>query len=90
MRDLPDTVHAYTRTTTFSSAKIPPGLLRDHETKVGVWGVINLVSGSLKYHVPSRNESHLLRPGHPGIVEPTVAHCVESIGDASFFIEFYR
>lgn len=65
MRDLPDTVHAYTRTTTFSSAKIPPGLLSDHETKVGVWGVINLVSGSLKYHVPSRNESHLLRHALP-------------------------
>ena len=90
MRDPPGTVHAYTRTTTFPSARIPRALQSDHETKGGVWGVINVVSGSFKYHVPSRNELHLLRPGHPGIVEPTVAHRVEPIGDASFFIEFYR
>jgi len=32
----------------------------------------------------------MLRPGHPGIVEPTIAHRVEPIGDATFFIEFYR
>ncbi|MFP6731589.1 MAG: DUF1971 domain-containing protein [Alphaproteobacteria bacterium] len=90
MRDLPDTVRAYRRTTKFPSAGIPPALLNDHETKEGVWGVINVVSGSLRYHIPSRNESHMLRPGHPGIVEPTIAHRVEPIGDATFFIEFYR
>ena len=57
MRNLPDTVKAYMRTTTFPSARIPPALLSDHDTKEGVWGVINVVSGSLNYHVPPRNES---------------------------------
>lgn len=91
---LPDGLECYKRTPDFTEATVPPGLLKDHSTKEGTWGLIHVTSGSLGYVVtdPRRPSSErlLTRDTPPGVVEPTMLHHVEPLGAVSFFVEFYR
>lgn len=90
MNTLPKGLHAYRRTPVFTESTVPAGLLKDHDTKPGVWGVIHVVSGRLCYSIPSRGESVTLSPERPGIVEQTVPHHVSPLGAVSFYVEFWR
>jgi tellurite resistance-related uncharacterized protein len=38
MKALPKTVVAYKKTPEFTELTLPAGLLKDHQTKEGVWG----------------------------------------------------
>lgn len=81
----------YKRTRDFDQRSIPDGLRKDHSTKPGVWGVIHVLAGRLRYIVelPLACE-RLLEPGVPGIVVPEVLHRVVAEGEARFFVEFHR
>ena len=90
---LPKGVMPYKRTPSFTEATVPAALLGEHSTKVGVWGLITIENGLLRYHVtdPRREPSvELLTPSRPGIVEPTMIHRVEPVGSVRFHVEFYR
>jgi tellurite resistance-related uncharacterized protein len=89
--ELPATVTAYKRTADFDQDSIPAGLRKDHSTKPGVWGVIHVVSGRLRYIVePPLAGEHVLDPSRPGIVVPEVLHRVVPEGDVRFYVEFHR
>ena len=90
MNALPEGLRAYRRTPVFTETTVPAGLLKDHRTKPGVWGVIHVVSGRLRYTIPSRKENVTLSPARPGIVEQDVAHHVTPLGAVSFYVEFWR
>jgi len=90
MRQLPATVTAYKKTPVFTQDSIPDGLARDHSTKAGVWALIHVLSGRLRYMVPSTGAEMTLEPGRPGVVEPEVTHRVAPLGPAQFYVEFYR
>lgn len=81
---------AFKRTPTFTERTIPAGLLKDHQTKAGVWGVIHVEVGELRYVIPSLNEDHILTPDQTGIVTPEVLHHVAPIGEVRFYVEFWR
>ena len=68
---------------------MPAGLVRDHSTKPGVWGLIHVLRGEVIYRVVEPEAEYRLAPGHLGVVEPKVLHSVELIGDAEFFVEFW-
>ncbi|MEI4508660.1 DUF1971 domain-containing protein [Sphingopyxis sp. CCNWLW253] len=91
---LPVGLTVYKRTPTFTEASVPRGLLADHSAKEGVWGLIRVEEGSLRYVVtdPRRDfAEHILAPGgEPGVVEPTIAHRVEPLGAVHFYVEFLR
>lgn len=91
---LPPEVAAYKRTATFTEATVPAALLRSHNTKPGVWGLIHVERGALAYRItdPRRPPAEaLLTPqSPPGVVEPTIAHEVEPRGPVSFYVEFHR
>lgn len=89
MNPLPSKVAAYKQTPIFTNETIPQGLLRNHRTKPGVWGLIQVEHGALQYTINDK-EVHILTPGYPGIVEPEVIHHVTPLEDVSFFVEFYR
>jgi tellurite resistance-related uncharacterized protein len=89
MKALPSSVVAYKKTSLFTNATIPHGLLQDHRTKPGVWGLIQVERGSLRYTINDK-EVHLLTPGYPGVVEPAVTHYITPLEDVLFFVEFYR
>lgn len=90
MKTLPGHVSAYSRSPTFDESTVPAGLRKDHQTKPGVWGMITILSGSLRYRIQATGEAIVLTPETPGIVEPEALHNVEPIGPVSFFVEFYR
>ena len=91
---LPPDVNPYKRTPEFTEATVPAGLLRDHDTKDGVWGLIHVLEGRLAYRVtdPRRPpvETVLTPTSEPGVVEPTIRHAVEPLGPVRFFVEFHR
>ena len=89
LKQLPDTVTAYQRSNVFAQDTVPAGLLKDHSTKEGVWGLIQVQKGKLEYTIGD-DEVHILTPGNNGVVEPAVTHHVRPLGEVSFFVEFYR
>jgi tellurite resistance-related uncharacterized protein len=91
---LPDGLQSYKRTATFTEETLPAALRSDHSTKEGVWGLIRVEEGALRYHVTDGRRppsGHVLTPaGEPGVVEPTIIHRVEPIGPVRFHVEFLR
>jgi tellurite resistance-related uncharacterized protein len=92
--DLPAHLEPYKRTAAFNESTVPAGLLADHSTKEGVWGLIRVAEGKLRYLVtdPRRTSTNeVLTPQTaPGLIEPTILHRVEPIGPVAFHVEFLR
>jgi tellurite resistance-related uncharacterized protein len=93
-RSLPPTVAPYKRTAEFTEATVPAGLLKAHNTKAGVWGLIHVLEGELLYRVtdPRRAavEQVLTPSGPPGVVEPQILHEVRPKGTVRFYVEFHQ
>lgn len=90
---VPPGLAPYKRTSAFTETTVPGALLKDHSTKEGVWGLIHVEHGQLRYCVtdPRRPASErVLTPGEPGVVEPTILHRVEPLGPVRFHVEFLR
>lgn len=88
--EFPDSLHEYKRTPSFTEATIPAGLQRDHTTKRGVWGRIEVEDGSLLYTVQYPEvRSYTLTPGTPGFVVPEMKHHVQALGAVRFHVAFY-
>jgi len=91
MKQLPSDLTAYKRTPEFTETSIPQGLLKDHNTKQGVWGKIVVLDGSLEYIIQEPEiEIIKLSSSKFGVVEPTIKHHVKPIGAVKFYVEFYR
>ena len=92
--DLPSGVVAYRRTPVFTEDTIPAGLRREHRTKPGVWGLITVLDGRLRFRaLPSHampQDSRLLSAGERIVIAPDEPHEVEPDGPVRFFVEFYR
>ena len=87
---LPPGLVAYRQTPMFDEQTIPAGLLRQHRTRPGTWGVITVVEGRLRFRLLEPPAERVLLPGRPGIVAPEQPHEVAPDGPVRFFIEFYR
>ena len=89
--EMPAGYVAYKRTPEFDAETVPDGLRHDHSTKHGVWGVIHVLAGRLRYIVePPLASEHVLDVDHRGVVVPEVLHRVIPEGDVRFFVEFHR
>lgn len=86
---LPPGLVAYHRTKDFTEQTLPSGLRKNHSTKPGVWALIHVLEGQLRYCVPSWNHDEVLEPGKLGIVAPQVLHFVEPQGAMRMFVEFH-
>jgi tellurite resistance-related uncharacterized protein len=76
----------------FTANKIPKGLLKEHSTKAGTWGIIKVLQGKLLYTInePSPAE-YVLDKDRVGVIEPAVKHEVAPLSDdLQFVVEFYR
>jgi tellurite resistance-related uncharacterized protein len=91
---LPLDAKAYRRTDIFTEATVPKPLLQSHTTKQGVWALIHVLEGRLIYRIrdPRRpaSDAELTPETGPGIVEPTVLHEVEPLGQTRFYVDFYK
>ena len=86
---LPGDLTPYKRTEVFDQNTVPIALRHEHRTKPGVWALIQVLEGRLRYRVPDQQSEQVLVPGLPGLVRPDQLHEVEPIGEVRFFVEFY-
>lgn len=90
----PANAKPYKRTPSFTEATVPEGLLNDHSTKEGTWGLIHVEHGTLRYVVAdtrrTSTERILTVDDEPGVVEPTILHHVQPLGPVRFHVEFLK
>ena len=69
---LPPGAVSVRRTPEFSESSIPPALRHRHATKAGVWGLIQVVEGSLTYRIlePTPTEATHNSAANPGSLGP--------------------
>ncbi len=87
--DLPEGLAPYKRTPVFDQTSLPAGLRRAHRTKPGVWAIIHILEGRLRYRTLDPAGEQVLSPDLPGIVRPEQPHEVEPLGPVRFFVEFH-
>ncbi|WP_410217098.1 DUF1971 domain-containing protein [Paracoccus sp. (in: a-proteobacteria)] len=74
----------------FDETTLPSGLRREHRTRAGVWGVIRVLDGRLRFQVLAPPSEAILDPGHPGLVLPDQPHLVKPLGAMRMQIDFYK
>lgn len=79
----------YKCTPVFTETTLPAGLRREHRTKPGVWGIIRVLSGRVRYRVLDPVSDTFLDPDNPGLVLPDQPHLVEPLGVVRMQVEFY-
>lgn len=91
-RELPIGHVAYRRTPTFSRETVPRALLAQHDTKPGVWGRVHVTRGALEFvELDAGAETRqTVAAGEFAVVRPEVEHRVVLLGDAEFYVEFWR
>jgi tellurite resistance-related uncharacterized protein len=85
----PSATAPYKGTAVFDENTLPAGLRGEHRTKPGVWGIIRVLEGRLRYRVLDPVSETILEPGRPGLVLPDQPHCVEVLGPLRMHVEFY-
>lgn len=79
----------YKITPVFDENPLPAGLRREHRTKVGVWGIIRVLEGRLRYRVLDPIIETILDRDNPGFVNPDQPHLVEPLGPMNMQVEFF-
>ena len=90
MKQLPENVKAYNKTQTYTYRTTPGMMKNDHSTRPGVWGKIVVERGEVTYFIVPDEETHILTPENPGVIEPAVLHRIDPQQQAKFYVEFYR
>lgn len=80
----------YKSTPIFDENTLPAGLRKEHRTKDGVWSVIRLLEGRLRYRVLDPVSETILDQQHFGLVLPDQPHLVEPLGAMRMQIDFYH
>ncbi len=89
--ELPAGYIAYRRVS-FRADSIPEALLRQHDTKPGVWAILEVASGELDFVELLDGGEHQtrLRAGERAVIRPGIVHRVAPLGDVELSIEFWR
>ncbi len=88
--EMPEGYEEYRRTAVFDSMSVPKALLKEHRTKLGVWGKLLVHEGEVEYAVlePERHTT-TLGAGREQVIVSALAHEISPSGDARFTIAFY-
>src|SRR5690606_10587163 len=89
---LPPGLACYKRTPLFTPENVPEALLSAHRIKAGVWGLLRVEQGRVRYCLEAEPGSTLeVAKGGTAVIEPEALHHVELLdADSAFFVEFYR
>lgn len=85
---------SYKSTPVFDETTLPAGLRREHRTKAGVWGVIRVLEGRLRYRVlepvsESIVSEAILDADNPGYILPEQPHLVATDGPMRMRVDFF-
>lgn len=88
---LPEGVQLQRVSDEFTATTVPAGLLRAHRLAPGVWGVLSVRDGTVRFVAEAAGGRAVeLRAGGRHVIEPEALHHVEPDADARFVIEFHR
>ena len=74
----------------FDAENLPAVLRRAHSTKPGVWGVIRVLEGTVRYCIEDGSVPPvLLTQATPGLINPEQPHHVEPVGAMRLQVDFY-
>lgn len=89
---MPPGLTHYKTTPSFTATTVPESLLIAHRIKDGVWGLLRVVKGRLRYCIdidPPR--ALVVERGSTAVIEPGKLHHVELLdAETEFLIEFHR
>lgn len=88
--EMPASAECYRCTPVFDQDSVPVGLRREHKTRTGVWAMIEVLEGRLRYVVPMLAMDCVLTPAVPGVVVPEAEHYIEPRGRVRFQLAMYR
>ncbi len=81
----------YKRTRDLSDRSVPAGFLRDHATKRGVWGRLQVTEGALEYCVQAPvNKRFALNAPTEAIIVPQMQHHLRIDQPVKFHVEFWK
>lgn len=81
----------YRSTPVFDDTTLPAALRSEHTTKPGVWAVIRVLEGAVRYTQLDPISERVLRPGEPGLVQPERRHFVTPLEPPMRMrVDFYR
>ena len=79
----------YRSTSIFNEKTLPAAMRGEHKTKAGVWGVIQVIEGELRFSLANGDGETILTPDNPGLILPEQPHWVEPIGAMRMQVHFY-
>ena len=89
---LPPGLVCYRSTATFKPESVPAALMRAHNTKAGVWGLLRVLRGRVRYCLDgAMPEAAVIASGETAVIEPEARHHIELLDpDSTFLVEFHR
>ena len=85
-----DVIDQHKSSSVFNGNTLPIVLRREQRTKSGVWVIIRVLDGRVRYQVLDPVSEVILEPGRPGLIRPDEPHLVEPLGPVRMQIEFYH
>ncbi|WP_420145185.1 DUF1971 domain-containing protein [Sphingobium sp.] len=79
----------YRSTPLFTQDNLPQALQREHRTKIGVWGLLCVTEGSIRFVHEDGRPPCIVTPQAPCLIEPDSPHHVELMGPVSLRVDFY-
>ena len=83
----------YKSTPIFTEATLPAGLKKAHSTKAGIWGLLEILSGTVAYVIEANDvgpeRQRTMRGGETQIIESELQHHVEPEGAIEMQIHFF-
>ena len=79
----------YRSTPVFDEDSLPAALRARHDTKAGIWGVIEVTAGEVRLTYLDPPSEVVLSPGNPGLVHPRQPHFVTPLGPMTMQVHFY-
>ena len=80
----------YKRTPVFDQDSLPAALRSRHSTKPGVWGIVRVFQGEVRFVTEAPATEEVLTPERCGLILPEQVHFVRPVGEVRMGVEFYR
>lgn len=90
---LPPGLRHYKTSPEFTATTVPQSLLSAHRTKAGVWGLLRVAQGRLRYCIDDAvpPKALVIEQGCTAVIDPETLHHVELLdAETRFLIEFHR
>lgn len=87
--ELPDGLRVVRTTQAWNDVTAPAGLRRGHRVAAGVWGLLRIEKGQLRFVAETDPQLDVvLGKGAMQPIPPEVEHRIETIGEVRFHVEF--